>query len=53
VAPELSRTVRRVADAVVAHIAASDAHAQRINAGYEAFRRALLPETSALLDAVV
>jgi TRAP-type mannitol/chloroaromatic compound transport system substrate-binding protein len=52
VAPELSRTIRRVADAVVAHVAASDAHAQRINAGYEAFRRALLPETSSLLDAV-
>jgi TRAP-type mannitol/chloroaromatic compound transport system substrate-binding protein len=52
VAPELSRTIRRVADAVVAHVAASDAHAQRINAGYEAFRRAVLPETSSLLDAV-
>jgi TRAP-type mannitol/chloroaromatic compound transport system substrate-binding protein len=52
VAPELSRTIQRVADAVVAHVAASDTHAQRINAGYEAFRRALLPETSSLLDAV-
>jgi len=52
VAPELSRTIRRVADAVVAHVAASDAHAQRINAGYEAFRRALLPETPSLVDAV-
>ena len=52
VAPELSRTIRRVADAVVAHVAASDAHAQRINAGYEAFRRALPPETPSLVDAV-
>jgi hypothetical protein len=34
------------------HVAAFDAHAQRINAGYEAFRRALLPETSSLVDAV-
>jgi TRAP-type mannitol/chloroaromatic compound transport system substrate-binding protein len=42
VAHELSRTIRRLGDAVVAHVAASDAHAQRINAGYVAFRRALL-----------
>ncbi len=43
-AGELSRAIRRVADAVVAHVAGSDAHAQRINAGYGAFRRALLPD---------
>jgi TRAP-type mannitol/chloroaromatic compound transport system substrate-binding protein len=38
-ARELERGIRRVADAVVAQLAASDAHAQRINAGYVAFRR--------------
>ena len=43
-AHELSRTISRVADAVVAHVAASDLHAQRINASYVAFRRALLPD---------
>jgi hypothetical protein len=42
VAHELSRTILRLGDAVVAHVAASDAHAQRINAGHVAFRRALL-----------
>jgi TRAP-type mannitol/chloroaromatic compound transport system substrate-binding protein len=42
-ARELSRAIGRVSDAVVAHVAACDLHAQRINAGYAAFRRALLP----------
>ena len=40
-AHDLERVIRRVADAVVAHVAAADANAQRINAGYVAFRRAL------------
>ncbi len=39
---ELSRAICRVADAVVAHVAASDSHAQRINAGYMAFRGMVL-----------
>ncbi len=38
-APELHRTICRVADAVVAHVAASDPPAQRINAAYIGFRR--------------
>ncbi len=41
-APELHRTICRVADAVVAHVAASDAQAQRINAAYMGFRRLVL-----------
>ncbi len=41
-APELKRAIARVADAVVAHVAAADAHAERINAGYVAFRRLAL-----------
>jgi len=36
--PELDRAIRRVADAVVAQVAAADGHAQRINAAYTAFR---------------
>jgi TRAP-type mannitol/chloroaromatic compound transport system substrate-binding protein len=43
-ARELKRAIRRVADAVVAQVAASDGHAQRINAGYVAFRRAVQGE---------
>ena len=42
IAHELWHTIRSVGDAVVAHVAASDTQAQRINAGYVAFRRALL-----------
>jgi TRAP-type mannitol/chloroaromatic compound transport system substrate-binding protein len=38
-AAELHRTICRVADAVVAQVAASDPRAQRINAGYMGFRR--------------
>jgi TRAP-type mannitol/chloroaromatic compound transport system substrate-binding protein len=41
VARELERAIGRVADAVVAHVAASDAFAARINASYVAFRRML------------
>jgi len=41
-AHELRRAIPRVADAVVAHVAASDGQAQRINAGYTAFRRMVL-----------
>jgi TRAP-type mannitol/chloroaromatic compound transport system substrate-binding protein len=41
-AQDLERAIGRVSDAVVAHVAAADADAQRINAGYVAFRRALL-----------
>jgi TRAP-type mannitol/chloroaromatic compound transport system substrate-binding protein len=40
-AHDLERAIRRVADAVVAHVAAADATAQRINAGYVVVRRAL------------
>lgn len=46
-AHELGRTIARVADAVVAHVAASDRHAQRINAGYVAFRRLAFGEKTA------
>jgi hypothetical protein len=38
----LERAISRVSDAVVAHVAASDAQAQRINASYVAFRRIAL-----------
>ena len=41
-ARELSRAIRRVSDAVVAQVAGADAQAQRINAGYVAFRRLAL-----------
>lgn len=41
-APDLERAISRVSDAVVAHVAASDAQAQRINASYVAFRRVAL-----------
>lgn len=46
-APDLGRAIARVADAVVAHVAASDAHAMRVNAGYVAFRRLALGEDPA------
>ena len=49
-ARELKRAIRRVADAVVAHVAASDAHAQRINAGYVAFHRAVQGEEHQATD---
>jgi TRAP-type mannitol/chloroaromatic compound transport system substrate-binding protein len=39
IAAELAHAVQSVADAVVAHMAGTDAHARRINASYEAFRR--------------
>lgn len=38
-AGELAHAIGRVADAVVAHTAGSDARARRINASYETFRR--------------
>ena len=41
-ARELTRAIRRVSDAVVAQVAGADAQAQRINAGYVAFRRLAL-----------
>jgi TRAP-type mannitol/chloroaromatic compound transport system substrate-binding protein len=41
IAPELTHAVRRIAEAVVAHTAGSDAAARRINTSYEAFRRAI------------
>lgn len=44
IAKELDRAIRRVSDAVVAHVAGSDAHAQRINASYVTFRRLALGE---------
>lgn len=43
IAEELDRAIRRVADAVVAHVAGSDSRAQRINAGYAVFRQAITP----------
>jgi TRAP-type mannitol/chloroaromatic compound transport system substrate-binding protein len=45
--PDLDRAVGRVADAVVAHVAASDSHAQRINAAYTAFRCMVLGDDEA------
>jgi TRAP-type mannitol/chloroaromatic compound transport system substrate-binding protein len=45
-ADELHRTICRVADAVVAHLAASDPHAQRINASYTAFRHMVLGDAA-------
>ncbi|MGI9403544.1 MAG: twin-arginine translocation signal domain-containing protein [Hyphomicrobium sp.] len=41
-APDLERAIGRVSDAVVAHVAGSDAQAQRINASYVTFRRLAL-----------
>ncbi len=38
-AADLERAIGRVSDAVVAHVAGSDARAQRINASYVTFRR--------------
>ena len=46
-APELHRTVGRVANAVVAQVAASDPAAQRINAAYMGFRRLVLGDDAA------
>jgi TRAP-type mannitol/chloroaromatic compound transport system substrate-binding protein len=46
-ARELHRAVSRVADAVVAHVAASDGRAQHINAAYTAFRRMVLGDEEA------
>ena len=46
-AQELTRAIGRVSDAVVAHVAGSDAHAQRINASYVAFRRMALGDEGA------
>lgn len=40
-AHDFERAIRRVADAVVAHVAASDFDAQRINAGFMGFRSML------------
>jgi TRAP-type mannitol/chloroaromatic compound transport system substrate-binding protein len=42
VAQEFERAIGRVSDAVVAHVAASDTYAARINASYIAFRRLAL-----------
>lgn len=47
IAADLERAISRVADAVVAHVAASDSRAQRINAGYAAFRNAVLASETA------
>ncbi len=52
-AHELRRAIPRVADAVVAHVAASDGHAQRINASYMAFRAMLLGEHARAGAAIV
>lgn len=46
-AAELHRAICRVADAVVAQVAGADPHAQRINAGYTAFRRIALGDDAA------
>jgi TRAP-type mannitol/chloroaromatic compound transport system substrate-binding protein len=50
-AQELRRAIARVADAVVAQVAASDAQAQRINAGYTAFRRLMLGDEATIESA--
>ncbi len=50
-AGELERAIARVADAVVAHLAASDPHAQRINAAFVAFRRVALGDETQAADA--
>jgi TRAP-type mannitol/chloroaromatic compound transport system substrate-binding protein len=47
VAPELERTIARVSDAVVAHVAATDARARHIGASYSAFRHVALGDTRA------
>jgi TRAP-type mannitol/chloroaromatic compound transport system substrate-binding protein len=44
---ELHRAIGRVSDAVVAHVAALDGHAQRINAAYTAFRSLVLGDDGA------
>jgi TRAP-type mannitol/chloroaromatic compound transport system substrate-binding protein len=44
IAAEVERAIERIADAVVAHVAASDATAARIDASYQAFRRIALGE---------
>jgi len=44
---ELARAIGRVADAVVAQVAASDPQAQRVNAGFVAFRRVALGDDPA------
>jgi TRAP-type mannitol/chloroaromatic compound transport system substrate-binding protein len=41
---DLARAINRVADAVVAHVAAADAPAQRVNAAHVGFRRIALGE---------
>jgi len=41
-AADLERAIGRISDAVVAHVAGSDARAQRINASYVTFRRMAL-----------
>ncbi len=43
-AQELDRAIRRVSDAVVAHVAGSDAIAQHINASFVTFRRLAMGE---------
>jgi TRAP-type mannitol/chloroaromatic compound transport system substrate-binding protein len=46
VGADLTRAITRVADAVVAHVAATDAQAQRVNAAYVGFRRIALGDQS-------
>jgi TRAP-type mannitol/chloroaromatic compound transport system substrate-binding protein len=38
---DIANAISRISDAVVAHLAATDAETQRINASYVAFRRSL------------
>jgi TRAP-type mannitol/chloroaromatic compound transport system substrate-binding protein len=45
-AADLARTITRVADAVVAHVAAADAQSQRINAAYVGFRHMALGDAA-------
>jgi TRAP-type mannitol/chloroaromatic compound transport system substrate-binding protein len=52
-AQDLHRAIGRVADAVVAHVAASDRYAQGINAAYTAFRRMVLGDDEAARAKVV
>jgi TRAP-type mannitol/chloroaromatic compound transport system substrate-binding protein len=47
-AEELRRAIPRVADAVVAHVAAADAQAHRINASFMAFRAMVLGEAASV-----
>ena len=49
-ARELAPALLRVADAVVAHVAAGDRHAQRINASYAAFQASLRSEAVSLRE---